>query len=205
LIRFMQRYREDLSPRAVAQIDDDAQLQIRLDDGRLVLMPAGRLRPILPTLVELYDPQGPLNGDGRLRLSRLQAAQLAELEEADPELRWQGGESARSWGRQLTAFRGIEEVNAPARLAAELRPYQGQGLNWLQFLRRYDLGGILADDMGLGKTVQALAHILAEKEAGRADRPSLVVAPTSLMFNWRREAARFAPSLELLFAPVSEP
>ncbi|HED19792.1 MAG TPA: DEAD/DEAH box helicase, partial [Gammaproteobacteria bacterium] len=57
---------------------------------------------------------------------------------------------------------------------------------------------ILADDMGLGKTVQALAHVLLEKEQGRADRPSLVVAPTSLMFNWRHEAERFTPSLKVL-------
>ena len=59
-------------------------------------------------------------------------------------------------------------------------------------------GGILADDMGLGKTLQTLAHILVEQEAGRLDRPALVVAPTSLMFNWRNEARRFAPSLKTL-------
>ena len=61
-----------------------------------------------------------------------------------------------------------------------------------------DWPGILADDMGLGKTVQTLAHLLVEKEAGRLDRPALVVAPTSLMGNWRREAARFAPALRTL-------
>ncbi len=79
-----------------------------------------------------------------------------------------------------------------------LRGYQQEGLNWLQFLREYDLAGILADDMGLGKTVQALAHLLVEKESGRMTHPCLVVAPTSLMFNWHREAERFAPSLRVL-------
>ena len=198
LVGLVRRYQVDLSPRRLEQMKDEETLQVRLPDGRLILMPAGRLRPILFTLLELYDSERPLGGDGRLSLPRPRAAQLAELEEADPRLVFRGGEAAREWGRQLKAFRGLEEIAPPAGLRAELRPYQRQGLDWLEFLRHYGLGGILADDMGLGKTVQALALLLVEKEAGRADRPSLVVAPTSLMFNWRREAERFAPGLEVL-------
>ena len=68
----------------------------------------------------------------------------------------------------------------------------------MQFLREYDLAGILADDMGLGKTIQTLSHILFEKQAGRLSSPALVVAPTSLMGNWQAEAARFAPGLRVL-------
>nr|WP_281396678.1 DEAD/DEAH box helicase [Roseospira visakhapatnamensis] len=68
----------------------------------------------------------------------------------------------------------------------------------MQLLREVGLGGILADDMGLGKTVQALAHLALEKAAGRLDRPSLVVAPTSLMGNWQAEAAQFTPHLRTL-------
>ena len=79
-----------------------------------------------------------------------------------------------------------------------LRPYQAQGVDWLQFLRGADLGGVLADDMGLGKTVQTLAHLLIEQAAGRLDRPSLIVCPTSLIPNWTMEAERFAPSLRVL-------
>jgi len=198
LVDLVQRYQADFSLPMLAQMQDEETLQVRLDDGRLILMPAGRLRFILSTLIELYDPQRPLTDDGRLRLSGLQATQLAQLEEADPQLIFQGGEASRAWGRRLKEFQGLEELDPPTGLATELRPYQRQGLDWLQFLREYDLGGILADDMGLGKTVQALAHLLIEQEGGRADRPSLVVAPTSLMFNWRREAERFAPSLEVL-------
>ena len=78
----------------------------------------------------------------------------------------------------------------------QLRPYQRDGLDWLQFLRDYELGGILADDMGLGKTVQTLAHILVEKREGRLDRPCLVVCPTSVVPNWLAEAARLAPELQ---------
>ncbi|MGD0108608.1 MAG: SNF2-related protein, partial [Rhodopila sp.] len=68
----------------------------------------------------------------------------------------------------------------------------------MQFLGAAGLGGILADDMGLGKTVQTLAHLMIEKEAGRLDRPSLIVCPTSLIPNWTAEARRFAPGLSVL-------
>jgi len=111
---------------------------------------------------------------------------------------WEGGIALRKFGQKLQQFSGIQVAPLPKRLKAELRDYQREGLNWLQFLREYDLGGILADDMGLGKTVQTLAHLLLEKEQGRADRPSLVVAPTSLMVNWKREAEKFAPDLKVL-------
>jgi SNF2 family DNA or RNA helicase len=86
----------------------------------------------------------------------------------------------------------------PPSLQAELRPYQQQGLNWLQFLRTHSLGGILADDMGLGKTLQTLAHIQIEKDAGRLSEPALIIAPVSLLGNWQREAARFCPQLRCL-------
>ena len=105
---------------------------------------------------------------------------------------------ARALLHRLRNIETIPTVPAPAGLQAILRPYQQAGLDWLQFLREFRFAGILADDMGLGKTLQALAHLLLEKEAGRADRPSLVVAPTSLMFNWLHEARRFAPGLKVL-------
>ncbi len=198
LIGLIRRSHADLTPQALAHQDEEAVIELRLDDGRLVLLPARRLRPILSTLVELYDAERAVDADGRLRVPRVQAAQLAQLADEDPDLRWRGGEAARAWGRRIRDLGGLPTIAPPATLTAELRAYQRQGLGWLQFLRECGLGGILADDMGLGKTVQALAHLLVEKEHARADRPSLVVAPTSLMFNWRREAQRFAPSLRVL-------
>jgi SNF2 family DNA or RNA helicase len=81
---------------------------------------------------------------------------------------------------------------------ASLRPYQQQGLSWLQFLRQHGLAGILADDMGLGKTLQTLVHIQVEKDAGRLKHPALIIAPVSLMGNWRRETERFCPQLRCL-------
>nr|WP_201978108.1 DEAD/DEAH box helicase [Hymenobacter rubidus] len=93
-------------------------------------------------------------------------------------------------------FTGIAPVTVPAGLRTTLRPYQQQGLNWLNFLDEFGFGGCLADDMGLGKTVQVLAFLLHQQEAGH--RPaSLVVVPTSLVFNWQAEAAKFAPTLRV--------
>jgi SNF2 family DNA or RNA helicase len=89
-------------------------------------------------------------------------------------------------------------VPLPATVKATLRPYQQQGLNWLQFLSAHGLAGVLADDMGLGKTLQTLAHIQVEKDAGRLTHPALIIAPVSLMGNWQREAARFCPGLRSL-------
>jgi hypothetical protein len=87
----------------------------------------------------------------------------------------------------------------PADLAGELRPYQHRGLGWLATMAGLDLGGCLADDMGLGKTVQTIAFLLAWRDTARRDaRPSLVVCPTSVVGNWERELARFAPSLPVV-------
>ena len=176
-----------------ARADTDAML-VELTPSRRVALPWGRIKPILATLGELYfgDRIG-----AKIHLPALDAARLAELERA-ARLRWLGGDRLRELGRKLHDFDGIRPVDVPAGLTAQLRPYQHAGLNWMQFLREYGFGGILADDMGLGKTIQTLAHILVEKEAGRLDAPALVVAPTSLMGNWQAETARFAPGLRVL-------
>lgn len=101
----------------------------------------------------------------------------------------------------LRAFTGVKAVDPPAEFQGELRAYQREGLGWIQFLGRFGFGGCLADDMGLGKTVQVLAALAGRRAASQnasVTRPSLVVVPRSLVFNWQREAARFAPSLRVL-------
>ena len=87
---------------------------------------------------------------------------------------------------------GELDVVLPDTLQATLRPYQEEGVRWMLGLAHWAPGAVLADDMGLGKTIQTITFLLA-----RADRPSLVVAPTSLLHNWQRELARFAPSLDV--------
>lgn len=174
-------------------------VMLPLGDGRLLALPGARLKPILLALRELS--LGGASGEGgRLRLGLVDAATLAALERMSEAamLAWRGGEALRAMGRMLLAEGGIPPVAPPETFRASLRPYQAEGLSWLAFLRDAGLGGILADDMGLGKTVQALALIAREKAEGRLDRPALVIAPTSLMANWRREAERFAPDLSVL-------
>ena len=197
LLNLIRQFPEQMSMQALAKLSaEDLPLIARLADGRLVTLPISRIQNILSVLVELFDKDAVHNLQ-RIELSAVQAGRLAELEEV-AGLRWLGGERLRELGRKLRDFDGIQLVAPPAGLKTDLRGYQQEGLNWLQFLREYELAGILADDMGLGKTVQALAHLLVEKESGRMNQPSLVVAPTSLMFNWLREAERFAPDLRVL-------
>jgi SNF2 family DNA or RNA helicase len=172
------------------------------EETQLLCLPVERVLPLLHTVLEIYGDAASSNPD-RLQLSRTQLARLSALEPIDrhdqvARLQWLGDDDARQLLERLRNLEGIPEATPPAGLAVALRPYQQQGLSWLQFLREYRFAGILADDMGLGKTLQALAHLLLEKESGRADRPSLVVAPTSLMFNWRHEARRFTPQLRVL-------
>jgi superfamily II DNA or RNA helicase len=94
----------------------------------------------------------------------------------------------------------LEPVPVPAGFVGQLRPYQERGLAWLAFLRRFGAGACLADDMGLGKTIQLIALLLHEREgdAPLATGPTLLVCPVSLVGNWRRELARFAPSLKVM-------
>jgi len=91
----------------------------------------------------------------------------------------------------------IEALPTPEGFHGALRPYQERGFAWLEFLRDWRLGALLADDMGLGKTIQTLALVQHQREEGE-DRPVLLVCPTSVLTNWQREAARFTPDLSVL-------
>ncbi|CAN5246256.1 hypothetical protein BH10PSE16_BH10PSE16_21200 [soil metagenome] len=160
-----------------------------------IRLPTDALKPWMAALLELVGDRHDFSGDS-LRLSRLDALRTGAALGAGAV--WRGADALRDMVRQLSGHVQLPDILVPASLQASLRPYQQHGLNWLQFLGQYGLGGILADDMGLGKTLQTLAHVLVEKEAGRLTRPALVVAPVSLMGNWRREAERFTPGLRTL-------
>ncbi len=169
----------------------EERIPLPLDERRVLPVPAQRMRAWVGPLLEFAG------GDQeRPRLSRLNAGALVELEKLPGH--WLGGERLRELGHRLRDFSGIAEAPPAPGFKATLRHYQQLGLNWLQFLRSYGLAGILADDMGLGKTVQTLAHLHLEKVSGRANLPSLVVLPTSLITNWCSEAQEFAPELKIL-------
>jgi superfamily II DNA or RNA helicase len=109
------------------------------------------------------------------------------------------GESYAEFLAKLADFEKIEEVPLPESLRATiaLREYQQHGYNWLSFLRKFGLNGILADDMGLGKTLQTLAAIRREQERKQSSLPSLVICPTSVVANWKQEAAKFFHGIEV--------
>ncbi len=103
--------------------------------------------------------------------------------------------------QQLADFEEIRDVSLPENFNGTLRSYQKAGYNWFHFLRRYNFGGCLADDMGLGKTVQTLAFLQKLKEEDDAEGKSgtsLIIMPTSLIYNWLNEAQKFAPALRIL-------
>ncbi|WP_449434004.1 DEAD/DEAH box helicase [Pseudomonas putida] len=190
---------ELLRPSELARRSDDQHLLIDLNRGRpdspalRVALPYGRIKAVMGTLGELYlheHASGP-----SLRLDRADAARLNDIEHLP--LHWEGGAHVRDLGRRLRDARDLQ-AEPPTGLNATLRPYQQQGLNWLQALREMGTGGILGDDMGLGKTLQTLAHLLLEKQSGRMTAPALAVMPTSLVPNWLDEAQRFAPTLRVL-------
>ncbi len=199
LMQLLDEFPTDEDFEAFLEGAGDGNVYMSMDSGKLLPLPMARLRPMLATLCDLFRVNG-LDDQGRIPVHARQAAEIADLEREleSTDLRWNGGLSLVETGRKLRALRSIAEAPVPASFRGALRPYQQAGLNWLQFLREFAFGGILADDMGLGKTIQAIAHILVEKESGRMDGPCLIVAPTSLMANWRIEIERFAPGLKVL-------
>jgi hypothetical protein len=170
-------------------------------ENHYVTVPPERLRILVKVLSELY--QGGASGAGPVRFPAARAGSLHQLDAAFAERTVAGGRWLTFTGATALAERGRGLAGAPAAapvpggLRATLRPYQEDGLRWLQHLRAHAAGGVLADDMGLGKTLQTIAHLVAEKEAGRLDAPALIVAPTSVVGNWRRELGRFAPHLRV--------
>jgi SNF2 family DNA or RNA helicase len=124
-------------------------------------------------------------------------ALLAGLGESAGELPLVGVDADGWLGDLLSgqADSRLEPMRTPASFRGELRPYQERGLAWLTFLGNLGLGAVLADDMGLGKSPQTLALLQAERDAGTATGPTLLICPMSLVGNWQREAARFTPEL----------
>ncbi len=161
---------------------------VRLADGSRGLLPERWLRS-METLRALGTPEG-----AGLRVAGNRAWLLEAWLEAQREVDVDAG-FARARAH-LARLREVTPRAAPAGFRGELRGYQREGLGWLHALSESGLGGCLADDMGLGKTVQVLA-LLVERRA-RARGPSLVVAPCSVLFNWQREAQRFAHELNVL-------
>ena len=178
------------------------ELLVETKPGQYLTLEKNRVMPILKLLYELFDT--PPSQDS-IQISAFDALQINKLANDDTtSINWLGSKKLKHLGDKLAKFDGLKKVLPSKSFKGELREYQQQGLNWLQFLRDFEFGGLLADDMGLGKTVQTLVHLQKEKISKRMKEPCLVVAPTSLMSNWKREAAQFTPNLKVLILQGSD-
>ncbi|MCW5853611.1 MAG: DEAD/DEAH box helicase [Anaerolineae bacterium] len=139
---------------------------------------------------------------GQMSLGEALQQGLGGVEEGAPQGVEITGVTAEGWlGElldQLSESRPLDPLPPPVGLNGQLRPYQARGFAWLAFMRQVGLGACLADDMGLGKTAQTIALLLHEREERGVTAPVLVVCPTSVVGNWRRELERFAPGLSVL-------
>lgn len=197
LLQLLEQSGEGLSFQALANCPGRFRA-IPLNDGRFAVMPWSRLQKILLVLSDLYPEGAKRENELRIPMARLVA--LSQLNDAFSEtggaLSWL---SENEWlERAQLLVAGPSFSPPPAALRATLRSYQQEGLTWLEHKRDVGVGAILADDMGLGKTLQTIALLAREKEARRLDIPSLIVAPTSLVFNWQRELAKFAPHIRVV-------
>jgi superfamily II DNA or RNA helicase len=167
---------------------------VELADGSVGILPESFAAQFAPfaALAQSHD--------GKLRYGRIQVALLDALLAGQP--RTQVDEAFERLREQLAAGELPEAEDEPDGFQGTLRHYQREGLGWLVFLEGLGLGGCLADDMGLGKTIQVLALLLRRKAAVAAaalpHRPSLVIVPKSLVFNWMDEARKFAPELRVV-------
>jgi superfamily II DNA or RNA helicase len=193
LLPILMRLRERGGMSAARVID--GEVVTSLDDGRILKLPAERIARLLAVMDDLVEAAARTSG-GTMTLDAAAAPSVLDLEDL-VTTRWQDGAMIIEQVARFRAVSDIPDAPVPARFTASLRPYQQHGVNWLQYLRENSLGGLLADDMGLGKTAQTIAHIAIEEDAGRLDRPVLVVVPTSLVPNWTAELARFAPHLRV--------
>jgi superfamily II DNA or RNA helicase len=170
---------------------------LRINETHHVTLPVGRLRTLLRVVAELYQGE---QRRGRA-FPELRANALVELDtafrRAGAAIAWQDPAGVTERARQRVAPLRVA-ADPPTGLQATLRPYQAEGVAFLQRLHEAGVGGVLADEMGLGKTLQTIAHVCTEHAAGRLDAPVLVVCPTTLVGNWSREIARFAPSLRVV-------
>ena len=163
---------------------------VQLEDGSYAPIDPEKVGDVLTRMAEIYATAGmkdklPLSQAGRVQdlLKMVQNAKVSA--------------SAKTLFAKIEDIDEIPSVAKPRTLKADLRPYQKDGFSWLVFLHELNSGGILADDMGLGKTVQAIALLLWAKSKYKR-KLNLVVAPTSVVPNWEREIAKFAPGLKTL-------
>lgn len=155
-------------------------------------------RERMKEMLEFWKARGATEETLDIREILRRNAEEADLFELDPD------DALADMLATLRDHRRLEPLANPPRLNANLREYQKRGVAWLTFLERLGLCGCLADDMGLGKTIQVIALLALEKDQGQPAAPTLLIAPTSVIGNWRKEIERFAPRLSAFVHHGSE-
>lgn len=192
-------WKAEAKPQAVIAAWRAGQRFVALTDGRLAALPETWLARHGSALAELEDVRRAAGNHLGGFATGLARELLAEADDVEAKALW------TKLSRRAVHFGGVPDLPAPTGLTVTLRDYQLRGFAWLRTLYHLNLGAVLADDMGLGKTIQTLALLLAVHRPGDAPppraevarRPSLVVAPTSVLHEWVQQAARFAPSLRV--------
>ncbi|HQT45821.1 MAG TPA: DEAD/DEAH box helicase [Acidocella sp.] len=173
----------------------EGELITSMEDGRVIKLPAERIRRLLSVMGDLIEAAG-RTAEKALVLPVGAAATVLELEDV-LTTSWQNAATIEAYVERFRGEPEIIPVLVPEEFKGDLRPYQQHGVDWLQHLASHGLGGFLADDMGLGKTAQTIANICVEHEEGRLTSPALIVVPTSLVANWSAELGKFAPHLKI--------
>jgi len=202
LVKAIEQSPEFFSIKRLNMFGDDDVLPLTLDDGRIIELEVPRLKALLGVLVELFD-KPKWDDAGKLTLPATQQARIGELQLAlnntvGDVMAWQGDPEILENASRFSELQHAGPITLPDTFNATLRDYQLIGVSWLQSLREQRVSGILADDMGLGKTIQTLAHLSIEKAEGRLKHAALIIAPTSLLHNWKSEAAKFTPELRVV-------
>jgi SNF2 family DNA or RNA helicase len=182
---------ERFSTAEIQRLIRSGQSHTRMPNGKFAIIDTGAVEELQEVLLDC----APQQHEHGYRISNQQAGFLsAALKENDS---WQV-KAPRDWRDRALQHSGEAKFEVPplGRLEAVLRPYQKHGVAWLEFLRTNRFGGILADEMGLGKTLQTLAFLKSMTERRSEKLPSMIVCPTSLVFNWMAEAEKFTPELK---------
>ncbi|MGK7397274.1 MAG: DEAD/DEAH box helicase [Candidatus Cyclobacteriaceae bacterium M3_2C_046] len=176
-----------ISLKELRRIINKKSNEVELPNGEIAVIPEYWINQYS----ELFAFMEEKKGSSTLTLKKHHLALVQDLEKENL--------ASLTINRKLEKLKGFEQIDdhpIPLAFRGELRPYQKAGYNWLKFLNKFNFGGCLADDMGLGKTVQTLAMLQAQKEEG-INYASLLIMPTSLIYNWEMESRKFTPLLKI--------
>lgn len=169
----------------------DKEEFIRMNDGRMLRISNTEDLERFVLMLESFHQKEGSRFEGRA----YHAPELENIFTNSPYYNTKLEKSFQKFMTEAQSGKPIEKVTLPASITKTLRNYQKEGVHWMHFLRKYRFAGILADDMGLGKTLQTLTLLEMNR---KSDRPSLVICPKTLLFNWEQETEKFFPSIKTL-------